>query len=281
MTGSMTWAGDIGVKETREVMELLREKYGDDFNDFSLTIFVRRLGVALEKLGLPTAQALRNMLQRGNRSDYDRFLWALLPKTTELFRDPSFWRCLRDRVLPEIAKRAGERFTVWQAALDSGEELFSLLILLQEGGYEGCTVYCSYLGERMLRQSSSGYLPIRATDIDSANFMRCQLRGQFSDYVREVEGHREFTGAMLPRVRYVSQGPEFIPLETEDVSLVLCRNQLLYFNPKLCSRNLDILSRSLRQGGYLAIGVQERLVNLHNCSNFTLFTEQENIYRRS
>ena len=264
MTGGMTWAGDIGIKETRELMVLLREKYGDDFNDFSLTIFVRRLGVALEKLGLPTARALRDMLQRGNRSDYDRFLWALLPKTTELFRDPSFWRCLRDRVLPEIAKRAGERFTVWQAALDSGEELFSLLILLQEGGYEGCTVYCSYLGERMLRQSSSGYLPIRATDIDSANFMRCQLRGQFSDYVREV-----------------SQGPEFIPLETEDVSLVLCRNQLLYFNPKLCSRNLEILSRSLRQGGYLAIGVQERLVNLHNCSNFTLFTEQENIYRRS
>ena len=72
MTGGMTWAGDIGIKETRELMELLREKYGDDFNDFSLTIFVRRLGVALEKLGLPTAQALRNMLQRGNRSDYDR-----------------------------------------------------------------------------------------------------------------------------------------------------------------------------------------------------------------
>lgn len=276
----MTLVRGVGIKDTREVMALIRARYGDDFSDFSLTIFVRRLGVALEKLGLSSVKSLLDVLQHGPREAYDRFLWAVLPNTTELFRDPSFWRALRDSVLPAIASREGSGFTIWQAALDSGEELFSLLIILQELGYSDCTVYSSYLGARMLQQSSSGYLPIHATDIDAANFTRCQLQGQFSDYVKECEGHRVFSSELLSRVRYVPQRPEFTPLPARGVSLVLCRNQLLYFNPTLCYRTLSSLAESMRVGGYLALGVQESLANLQNCSIFTLYNERESIYRR-
>lgn len=276
----MTLVREVGIKDTREVMALIRARYGDDFSDFSLTIFVRRLGVALEKLGLSSVKSLRDMLQHGPREAYDRFLWAVIPNTTELFRDPSFWRALRDSLLPSIASRDGRSFTIWQAAFDSGEELFSLLIILQELGYNDCTIYSSYLGARMLHQSSGGYLPIHATDIDVANFTRCQLRGQFSDYVKECEGHRLFSSELLSRVRYVPQRPEFVPLPERGVSLVLCRNQLLFFNPTLCYRNIATLAESMRAGGYLALGVQESLANLQNCSNFTLYNRQESIYRR-
>lgn len=276
----MTLVREVGIKEAREVMGLIRVRYGDDFSDFSLTIFVRRLGDSLEKLGLPSVKALREMLERGTREDYDRFLWAVLPNTTELFRDPSFWRYLRDSVLPSIAAREGTSFTIWQAALDSGEELFSLLILLEELGYSDCTVYSSYLGARMLRQSSSGYLPVHATDIDAANFQRCQLNGQFGDYVEERGGHRVFVSELLTGVRYVKQGPVFSPLPEQGVSLVLCRNQLLYFNSTLCYRNLKVLGESMRSGGYLALGVQESLANLQNCSIFTLHNGRESVYRR-
>lgn len=276
----MTQAHEVGIKEARSVMELVRRRFGDDFSDFSLTIFVRRLGVALEKLGLPNVDALYDMLQHGPREDYDRFLWAVLPNTTELFRDPSFWRYLRDTVLPSLASREGARFTIWQAALDSGEELFSLLILLEELGYDECTVYSSYMGTKMLQQSSTGFMPVRATDVDSANFTRCQLHGQFSDYVEERNGHRVFVGKLLPRVQYVQQRPVFSLPPKQEASLVLCRNQLLYFNATLCYRNLEVLAKSLRAGGYLALGVQERLANLQNCSTFTAFNERESIYRR-
>lgn len=276
----MTLVREVGIKEAREVMEIVKSRYGDDFSNFSLTIFVRRLGVSLEKLGLSSVRALRDMLQCGIRDDYDRFLWAVLPHTTELFRDPSFWRCLRDEVLPSLASHEGPSFTVWQAALDSGEELFSLLILLEELGYTDCTVYSSYLGGKMMRQSSSGYLPIHATDIDWANFTRCQLGGQFGDYIQEYEGHRVYKSAMLSRVQYVQQGPVFSPIPARGVSLVLCRNQLLYFNPTLCYWNLSVLAESMRAGGYLALGVQESLANLQNCSTFTLHNERESIYRR-
>lgn len=276
----MTQAHEVGIKEARSVMELVRRRFGDDFSDFSLTIFVRRLGVALEKLGLPSVDALCDMLEHGPREDYDRFLWAVLPNTTELFRDPSFWRYLRDTVLPSLASREGTSFTIWQAALDSGEELFSLLILLEELGYDECTVYSSYMGARMLQQSSTGFMPVRATDVDSANFTRCQLRGQFSDYVAERNGHRVFVGKLLPRVQYVQQRPVFSLPPKQGASLVLCRNQLLYFNATLCYRDLEVLAKSLRAGGYLALGVQERLANLQNCSTFTAFNERESIYRR-
>lgn len=276
----MTQAHEVGIKEARSVMELVRRRFGDDFSDFSLTIFVRRLGVALEKLGLPSVDALHDMLQHGPREDYDRFLWAVLPNTTELFRDPSFWRYLRDTVLPSLASREGTSFTIWQAALDSGEELFSLLILLEELGYDECTVYSSYMGAKMLQQSSTGFMPVRTTDVDSANFTRCQLHGQFSDYVEERKGHRVFVGKLLPRVQYVQQRPVFSLPPKQEASLVLCRNQLLYFNATLCYRNLEVLAKSLRAGGYLALGVQERLANLQNCSTFTAFNERESIYRR-
>lgn len=275
----MTLVREIGIKETRRVMEIVRSRYGDDFSDFSLTIFVRRLGEAMAKLRLPSVEVLCDKLERGSREDYDHFLWAILPKTTELFRDPSFWRALRETVLPSIRSRQ-RSFTIWQAALDSGEELFSLLILLQELGYDDCTVYSSYMGSKMLEQSSRGYLPFRATDVDMANFTRCQLEGQFTDYVEDRGDHRIFVGGLLGGVRYVPQGPIFTKLPDRDVSLVLCRNQLLYYNLTLCYKNLSVLSESVRAGGYLALGVQERLANLQNCSNFTLFNERESIYRR-
>lgn len=270
---------EIGVKGTRAVITAIAARWGDDFTDCSLTIFTRRLIEASRTLGIADLDTLLSKIETGPRADYDHFLSLLLPRTTEMHRDPSFWRLLKEELLPMLI-RQGEPLVIWQAAFDTGEELFSLLVVLDELDCQDVTIYSSYMGERMVAAVRTGLLPLRRTDVDSANYHRYNVNGDFSRWLREESNSRFFSSPLLEKVTFIPQQPEFVIPDGLQANLILCRNQLLYFNSSLSHRNVLRLAEALRPGGYLALGVQERLESLSNISTFTLHNERESVYRR-
>lgn len=272
---------DVSIKEARSVIDLIEKVHGDRFTDFSLAVFSSRFNYAMGFFGFRFIDQFVAALRANEDSFYDRFLDIMIPRTTEMFRDPTFWRELRQQIIPDLLRVHGDRLRIWQACLDSGEELFSLLIVLEELGVRGdCQVYSSYMGERVRERIMRGYLPMSREEVDGANYGRYSRLGSLDKYVTRSSERRIFDTKLLSGVDFKRMQPEFSSWSGAQVHLVLCRNMFLYFTLSLCGRNVQVLSDSLMSGGVLALGVKESLENIPNSATFTLLNGFERIYRR-
>ncbi len=270
---------EVSIKAAREVVAQVKLSYGDDLTELSLTFLLHRLERILDRFNMLSVEMLLTRLRQGDVRFYADFLQLLWPRTTEMFRDPSFWRLLRDGIIPGL-QHVGHPLRIWQAAFDSGEELYSLLVLLEELGIAESMVYSSYMGPHMLLGAQSGRLTAAGMKIDEDNYHRFNLEGDFHRYFEvSAEGGRRFTLPSLSSVRFVPQGLVFQPLE-ETVELILCRNQLLYFTSALSARDVRLLSSSLARGGVLGVGIRECLADSENTAIFTLVNGEERVYRR-
>ena len=272
---------DVSIKEARCVIDLIEKLHGDRFTDFSLAVFSSRFNYAMGFFGFRFIDQFVAALRANEDSFYDRFLDIMIPRTTEMFRDPTFWRELRQQVIPDLLRVHGGRLRIWQACFDSGEELFSLLIVLEELGVRGaCKVYSNYMCERVRARILGGSLPLSREEVDGANYGRYSRLGSLEKYVTRSTDRRVFDTNLLSGVEFKRMQPEFSKWSDDRVHLVLCRNMFLYFTLPLCGRNVQVLSDSLLSGGVLALGVKESLENIPKSATFTLLNGFERIYRR-
>lgn len=271
---------NLGIKDTRHLMETIREVYGDDFQEVSLGVFSRRLGRAMELFGMRDPMQLEKAL-RAREGFYEQLLAVLVPPCTEMFRDPAFWRALREVVLEQLVVRHGEALRCWVAAQGSGEELYSLLILLEELGLRRqATVYCGYLGERGRERIQKGLLPEDTASVDAANYTRYNSAGLLGDYLVREGGQRGLRQDLLAGVEMRRVAAVVSPWESEPLHLVLCRNQFLYFTQRLSEMNMEVLWQSMAVGGVLALGIKERLENLEKGRTFIALNGAEGLYRK-
>lgn len=271
---------ELGIKEIRAVIAAIRVGYGDDFTDFNLGVLSRRISMAMNRLGMRQIESFCQALQGGDRILYRRLLAELTPPTTELLRDPSFWRHLRDDVIPPLAEKR-EKLRILQAAYGTGEELYSLLIVLDQLKLrEKVEVTCAYLSEDTRLQIQSARLPARRREVDEANLTRFDSSATYSTYVENLHDESIFRPALLDGVTYIRLSPEYdLPLDVR-YHLILCRNQFLYFNLQLGARNMQVLFDRLLTGGVLVLGIKEGLDSYQNGSTFTILNREESIYRK-
>ena len=262
------------------VVAAIRAGHNDDFTDFNLGILSRRFAMVMNRLGIRQVDGLCNVLASGDDVFYNRFLAELIPPTTELFRDPSFWKFLKEEVFPLLLRQFGE-LRVLQAACGSGEELYSLLILLHLLKIrEQVEVACTYCCEQNLSQIRGGGMPVRRRELDENNFHVIEAQGEYEQFVSSENESPIFRQEFLEGVRFFRQTPEFNLQKEGTFQLILCRNQFLYFNPQLGIRNMEVLFRSLVVGGVLALGTKEHLESYQNGSTFTVLNGDESLYRR-
>jgi chemotaxis protein methyltransferase CheR len=112
---------EIGIVDTRNIIKTLLDDFGYDFRDYALTSFKRRLEYILSLYALRDADGLIAKL-KDSKDFLDQFLYDITPETTEMFRDPSFWRVLRDEIIPELVRSATSKPRIWIASFDSGED---------------------------------------------------------------------------------------------------------------------------------------------------------------
>ncbi len=270
---------EVGIVETRNVIKSILDTYGYDFRDYALTSFKRRLEQIIMNNGFKDADGLISRLTT-NKDYFETFLHEITPETTEMFRDPSLWRTVRDELLPDLMKGGSTKPKLWVAAFDSGEELYSLAIILKELGLlSEVQLYASAISDKAIEKIKSGRIDSKELEVNDANYLRFIGKRNFSDYYKNDNGQIILDSSLI-------QGVNFIKLNTVydnvpgGIKLILFRNQMIYYNQILQDKVLNQITNSVVPGGYLAIGAKETLENTTTSTKFTLFNDLDKIYKK-
>ena len=233
----------------------LRERRGIDFVGYRRPTILRRLQRRMAATKSASLDDYRRYLAR-HPDEYQHLVSSFLIKVTEFFRDPELFRVLRERVLPDViaqARTRGNELRLWSAGCATGEEAYSLAILVAEAlGPElsqfTVRLFATDLDERAVAFARQGVYPAAAVAGVSE-----ELR---SRYFNQLDGMYEVKKAIRALVTFgehdLGQRPPF-----PRIDLVLCRNVLIYFTPELQRRALALFAYALRPGGYLALGKAE------------------------
>ena len=240
--------------EVRLLLEGIWRYYGFDFREYAPTSLRRRIRHFMEDEGLATVSALQDRVLH-DRTSLFRFMQALTVHVTSMFRDPGFYRALREVVVPVL--RTYPVVRIWHAGCSTGEEVYSVAILLREEGLYGrCRIYATDLNERVLRQAQTGFLSASTMRDNGRNFVAAGGRGPFSRwYTPSAEG-----AVLDPSLRenvVFAQHNLATDGSFQEFNLILCRNVLIYFSRPLQDRVHRLLQASLVRFGFLALGSKE------------------------
>jgi chemotaxis protein methyltransferase CheR len=269
---------ELGIVETRNIIRLINELYHYDFGDFALTSFKRRLENLISSHNLKFADKLSEKL-REDKNFFDVFLHEIQVEPTEMFRDPSLWRLLRDEYLPQVAK-SNTRFKVWFPMTVSGEEFYTFLILIKEIGLiDNYEIIVSFFSRKSKEIIKSGKIKSEKIDVSKENYTRFLGANKFEDYYHIKDNSCFFDEDLQKNVAFIQQDLKFENFP-KSFDLIFFRNQMLYYNQGLQDRILDILYESLGYGGYLIPGIREKFSFADTNKNLRLVDVNENIYQR-
>ncbi len=242
--------------ELRLLLEAVYLRYQHDFRGYALGSLRRRLPKALEQLGVPDLPALRERILH----DPDAFR-ALMPLLTvqvsEMFRDPPFFRALREEVVPWL--RTFPSVKVWVAGCSTGEEAWGLAILLREEGLLDRTlIYASDVDAEALRQAELGIYDLERIAGFSAAYAAAGGAGSLSDHYTAAYQAVRFDPALRRHMVFTDHSLSTDQVFAE-VQLVTCRNVLIYFGPALQDRAVGLFRESLCHKGFLGLGLGETL----------------------
>jgi len=268
--------GDVVAAEVEALIAGLKHRFGHDFSGYGRASLHRRFQAALDRAPEPTLSALQGALLR----DPDRlgpFLDAVSVPRTEMFRHPPTWRLLREQVIPRLATYP--RPEVWVAGCATGQEVWSVAILLEEAGIlDRCRIHATDLAPGSLRAAAEGIVEASELRTYTDNYQRAGGESAFSEYFSAAYGFARFRPELLRTVEFQAHS-----LATDgpfaSVHLVLCRNVLIYFDPPLQSRAIGVLAASLVRRGYLCLGSQESLRFTGHASAFEPLQDPLRVYR--
>jgi chemotaxis protein methyltransferase CheR len=268
---------DIDIADLKKISELIYQKYNYDFRNYAMSSFKRRVLRILELKKLTVEGLLKKLTE--TPVFVNEFLDELTVNVTEMFRDPSFWRVMREEILPSIMLNH-KQFKIWHAGCSSGEEVISMCIMLKEMGVlNDVTVIATDLDVNVLEKAKLGIYPAKNMELNEKNYIRFQGSGNFKDYYREENGNAIFNKDLLANVSFrrhdLVLGDIFNKFD-----LILCRNVMIYFNQSLQNEVLKKFHDSLFKYGYLAIGSKESLIWCDYANRFIVVNNEEKIYKK-
>lgn len=269
---------EIGIVDTKKVVQAIFDNYGFDLKDYALTSLKRRIEHAISFFGLSDAESLIGRLQE-DKDFFSAFIKELAVETTELFRDPSVWRMLRDSVIPELIRSSGSaKFLV--PMISSGEELYSLSILIRESGFEkDCQVFATAFSENIIEQIKKGEFNPKKIENSDSNYQKFSGKFEFQKYYSLSNTSAFWDKSLVENVQFSIQNTSFDNL-AKSLRLVIFRNKMIYFNQLLADKAVMAIHQSLLPGGYLVTGTKESIGTGMVGSNFQLIDKNEKIYRR-
>lgn len=259
------------------LLEALFQRYHYDFRNYARASIKRRLLQAREQLGFPSFSALQDGLLH-EPAMLGRLLGYLTVQVSEMFRDPSYFRALREKVIPHL--RTYPSLKVWVAGCSNGEELYSLAILFREEGLEARTIfYATDINPAALQAAQAGVYPLDQLRKFTANHQKSGGRSSLSDYYTADYGRAIFDKSLRRQVVFSDHS-----LVTDavfgEMHLISCRNVLIYFDRKLQDRAIGLFKDSLARKGFLGLGSKESLRFSTHADAFAEFDREEKIYQR-
>ncbi|MFH2131811.1 MAG: protein-glutamate O-methyltransferase CheR [bacterium] len=269
---------DIENIELELLLNAIYMKYSFDFRGYSRASLKRRIKHRLSMSGLKTISDLqRDILYHPDF--FNTLLQDLSINVTEMFRDPSFYRALRKEVLPEL--RDLPHIKIWHAGCASGEEVYSMAIILKETGmYQKCRIYATDFDETVLIKAKEGVYPVERLKSYTRNYQEAGGLESFADYYSSRYDLVKLDKTLKENILFSSHN-----LVTDgafgEMNLIVCRNVLIYFNRDLQDHVFKLFSDSLCPGGFLCLGSKETVQLSTSANAFTEIVSKEKIYRKT
>ena len=261
--------------EIRLLIEALYLKYGYDFRNYSKAHIKRRI---LNRFQISELNSITEMTHKAiYDSDFvDKILMDLSITVTEMFRDPSFYKALRQSVLPVL--RSYPHVKIWHAGCASGEEVYSMAIILREEGlFHKTQIYATDFNPLILRHAKKAEYPISRIKEFTVNYQKAGGKRSFSDYYKADDETAKLNENLKKNIVFANHN-----LVTDSVfaemNLIVCRNVLIYFDRQLQDKVIGLFMESLAGGGFLCLGSKENLQFSPHFHTFEPVVEQERIY---
>lgn len=243
-------------RELEVLINDVYEYYGYDFSGYSMASFKRRVDRLFQLDGFTNFSEF--LLRIRSDSDYFKHMVEeITVNVTEMFRDPLFYKVVREEILPVLATKPFIR--IWHAGCSTGEEVFSIAILLKEANLlHKSLLYATDLNPIVLDVAKKGIFPLRMMKQYSENYMASGGEKDFSHYYTAHYGLAKFGEELLEKMVF-SQHNLVSDRSFNEFDLILCRNVLIYFDKDLQERALELFDGSLSKLGYLALGTKETI----------------------
>lgn len=264
--------------ELNLLLQAVYFKYGYDFRNYNKAHLKRRVYQRLRISNLNTISELQNKVL-WDKDFYRMFLQDLSINVTEMFRDPEFYLTFRKKVIPDLSTYA--HIKVWHAGCSSGEEVYSLAIILKEENLLSRTrIYATDINKNVLEIAKQGIYSNKEMELYSKNYLKSGGKGNLSDYYTAKYGSVLFDKSLSKNVVFADHN-----LVTDnvfaEVNLVFCRNVLIYFDKDLQNKVLALFSNSLTKRGFLCLGTKESLRFTDFENNYITIDKKMKIYKKT
>ena len=268
---------DLEEIEIQLLTEGIYRHYGFDFRDYSMPSLRRRIWKRIYAEGLSTISGLVEKVLH-DPACMERLLLDLSINTTAMFRDPTFYLAFRQKVVPLL--RTYPFVRLWHAGCSTGEEVYSMAILLQEEGlYDRCRIYATDINEAVLQKAKAGIFPIASMQENTSNYIAAGGTGTFSEYYTARYDHAIFRPSLRENVVF-AQHNLVTDASFNHFNVIFCRNVLIYFNNALQERVQRLFLNSLEMFGILGLGKKETIRYTSVADYFDELDAEERLYRR-
>jgi chemotaxis protein methyltransferase CheR len=269
--------GKTDALEIELLLESLYRAYEYDFRGYARPSLTRRLALAREHFGCRSYSQLQDVLLH-EPAALPKLLDYLTVQVSELFRDPGYFRALRQEVVPHL--QTYPSLKVWVAGCGAGEELYSLAILFREEGLEDRTLfYATDIDRDALREAQVGIYALDRLASFTTNHRRSGAKGSLSEYYHAGSRAAVFDKTLRKRTVFAEHNlaSDAVFAETH---LISCRNVLIYFDRPLQSRVIGLFREALVRKGFLGLGDKETIHGAGHDETFEPFVRKERIFRK-
>ncbi len=246
----------INETELELLIQEIFDNYGYDFSGYSRASLKRRVERLLQLDDFGDFIQFMSRIRSDNRY-VRRLVEELTVNVTEMFRDPSFYRRLRQEVLPTLGTKPFIR--IWHAGCSTGEEVYSMAILLKECNLLHKTLlYATDINPGVIEAARNGIFPLRMMKDFSENYMESGGKQDFSQYYTANYGFAKIDETLSHKMVF-SQHNLVSDRSFNEFDLIVCRNVLIYFDKELQDRVITLFDQSLSPLGFLALGTKENI----------------------
>ena len=271
-------ADPVDALELELLLDAIWRRYHHDFRGYSRGSLRRRLERAQARFGCDTLSQLQGRVLR-EPALFAELMGFLTIQVSEMFRDPAYFRAIREQVVPHL--RTYPSLKVWIAGCANGEEFYSLAILFREEGLEERPLfYCTDISAAALERAEAGVYALDRIAQFTENHRASGGRGSLSDHYTAGYGRAVFDKSLRARAVFAEHNLASDQVFAE-AHLVSSRNVLIYFDRALQDRALGLFGQSLVRGGFLGLGAKENLRFSAHAGAFADFVSEEKIYRRN
>jgi chemotaxis protein methyltransferase CheR len=263
--------------EMKLLLDAVYDRYGYDFRDYARASVERRARLFTNKIGLAHLSELIPIILR-DESLFQQLVKEFSITVTELFRDPSSYKKIKEKVFPVL--RTYPFIKIWHAGCATGEEVYSLAILLKEEGlYDKTTIYATDFNDEALEVAKNGIYSIENMKQCIANYINAGGSDVLSGYYYAKHKSVIFDKSLIKNVLFANHNLVADRVFGE-MNMIMCRNVLIYFNKSLQNKVLNLFYDSLVHGGFLCLGNKECLLFSEIEHKFATTDKNEKIFKK-